>query len=39
MIGELTQKFPVEEARIEGETAQKEFIVLFGADLAECATF
>ena len=33
MIGELTQKFPVEEARIEGETAQKEFIVLFGAIL------
>ena len=33
MIGELTQKFPVEESRIEGETAQKEFIVLFGAIL------
>ena len=33
MIGELTQKFPVEETRIEGETAQKEFIVLFGAIL------
>ena len=33
MIGELTQKFPVEEARIEGEAAQKEFIVLFGAIL------
>ena len=33
MIGELTQKFPVEEARIEGETAQKEFIILFGAIL------
>ena len=33
MIGDLTQKFPVEEARIEGEAAQKEFIVLFGAIL------
>lgn len=33
MIGELTQKFPVEEARIEGEALQKEFIVLFGAIL------
>ena len=33
MIGELTQKFPVEETRIEGEALQKEFIVLFGAIL------
>ena len=33
MIGELTKKFPVEETCIEGEAAQKEFIVLFGAIL------
>ena len=33
MIEELTTKFPVEEARIEGETNQKAFISLFGAIL------
>lgn len=31
MIEELTTKFPVEEACIEGETNQKAFISLFGA--------
>ncbi len=33
MIEELTTKFPVEEARIEGEKNQKEFLSLFGAIL------
>lgn len=33
MIDELTTKFPVTMGRIEGETLQKEFIVLFGAIL------
>ena len=33
MIGELTEKFPLTEPRIEGEQNQKEFIALFGAIL------
>lgn len=33
MIAELTAKFPLEEERITGEKAQKEFIALFGAVL------
>lgn len=33
MIAELTDKFPLEEERITGEKAQKEFIALFGAVL------
>lgn len=33
MIGELTGKFSLEEARITGEKNQKDFIVLFGAIL------
>lgn len=33
MVGELMNKFPVEEERYEGEARQKEFIVLFGAIL------
>ena len=33
MIGELMQKFPLSEPRIEGEQKQKEFIALFGAIL------
>lgn len=33
MIGELMQKFPLSEPRIEGEKKQKDFIVLFGAIL------
>ena len=33
MIGELMQKFPLSEPRIEGEQNQKDFIVLFGAIL------
>lgn len=33
MIAELTAKFPLEEKRITGEKAQKEFIALFGAVL------
>ena len=33
MIGELMQKFPLSEPRIEGERNQKGFIVLFGAIL------
>ena len=33
MIGELMQKFPLSEPRIEGEQNQKEFIALFGAIL------
>ena len=33
MIGELMQKFPLSEPRIEGEKNQKDFIVLFGAIL------
>ncbi|MBS6861773.1 MAG: type I restriction endonuclease subunit R, partial [Clostridiales bacterium] len=33
MIGELMQKFPLPEPRIEGEQNQKDFIVLFGAIL------
>lgn len=33
MITELTDKFPLEEERITGEKAQKEFIALFGAVL------
>ena len=33
MIAELTAKFPLEEERITGEKAQKEFIALFGTVL------
>ena len=33
MIGELTEKFPLSEPRIEGERNQKDFITLFGAIL------
>lgn len=33
MIENLVSRFPVEQERIEGETKQKEFIVLFGAIL------
>ncbi len=33
MIDNLVSRFPVEQERIEGETKQKEFIVLFGAIL------
>ena len=33
MIGDLTEKFPLSEPRIEGERNQKEFITLFGAIL------
>lgn len=33
MIGELTEKFPLSEPRIEGEQNQKAFIALFGAIL------
>ena len=33
MIGELTDKFPLDEERITGEKNQKDFIVLFGAIL------
>ena len=33
MIAKLTAKFPLEEERITGEKAQKEFIALFGAVL------
>ena len=33
MVGELMNKFPVEEEWYEGEARQKEFIVLFGAIL------
>ena len=33
MIAELTAKFPLDEERITGEKAQKEFIALFGAVL------
>lgn len=33
MIGELLQKFPLSEPRIEGEQNQKDFIALFGAIL------
>ena len=33
MIEKLRSEFPVEQERIEGETKQKEFIVLFGAIL------
>lgn len=33
MINELTEKFPLNEPRIEGEQNQKEFIALFGAIL------
>ena len=33
MIGELMEKFPLSEPRIEGEQNQKDFIVLFGAIL------
>ena len=33
MIGELMQKFPLSEPRIEGEQNQKDFISLFGAIL------
>lgn len=33
MIENLRSEFPVEQERIEGETKQKEFIVLFGAIL------
>ena len=33
MMGELTEKFPLSEPRIEGEQNQKEFIALFGAVL------
>ena len=33
MIGELMQKFPLSEPRIEGEQDQKDFIALFGAIL------
>lgn len=33
MITKLTAKFPLEEERITGEKAQKEFIALFGAVL------
>ena len=33
MIGDLTEKFPLSEPRIEGERNQKEFITLFGAVL------
>lgn len=33
MIGELMQKFPLSEPRIEGEQNQKDFIALFGAIL------
>ena len=33
MIAELTAKFPLDDERITGEKAQKEFIALFGAVL------
>lgn len=33
MVSDLGNKFPLSEPRIEGETAQKEFISLFGAIL------
>ena len=33
MINELTEKFPLNEPRIEGEQNQKDFIALFGAIL------
>ena len=33
MIAKLTAKFPLEEERVTGEKAQKEFIALFGAVL------
>ena len=33
MIDELTEKFPLSQARIEGEQDQKDFIALFGAIL------
>ena len=33
LMGELAQKFPLSQPRIEGEQNQKEFILLFGAIL------
>ena len=33
MVGELTEKFPLSEPRIEGEQSQRDFIVLFSAIL------